>query len=438
VATDQTDNRAYMTRRAYRLGVFNGVMFAIGWAFAESSTVLPMFVSELTRSKVAVGLVSTIGLSGWSLPQLFAAGWIQHQPYKRPNYILTTTMRGLGWAATIPIVYFLGARNPMLALIGFLLGYSLFSFGGGLGGPAFLDIVAKTVAPNRLGSFFANREFYGALGGIGCGLVVRKVLASPALPFPTNYALLFLIALCLFVPGWAAFAMVKEPPGPVREAQPLWTFLSRAPDCLRLHRDFRRLVVGRMLLGATTIAAPFYIVYCNEVLRLPRSTVGTFLSLSMAGAVLANPLWGWLNDRRSPHALLRVVTVLSTGAPALALLVSLLPLPLQISRVGLGLVFFSLGTTGAGSFIGFTNYVLAIASEARRPLYVGVMNTLFAVTLLLPMAGGVVVKYASYQVLFVIATVFSLAGTRAVFRLPPCDRDSGPNDVAEDEQNPPE
>ena len=91
-------------------------------------------------------------------------------------------------------------------------------------------------------------------------------------------------------------------------------------------------------------------------------------------------------------------------------------------RVAFGLVFFGLGATGGGSFIGFTNYLFAIAPEERRTLYIGLLNTLFAVTMFLPIVGGLLVKYASFQLLFAVATAFSLAGTYAVFRLPPCNR----------------
>jgi predicted MFS family arabinose efflux permease len=282
-----------------------------------------------------------------------------------------------------------------------------------------VEIVAKTVAPNRLGSYFANREFWGALGAVGCGFAVKWILGSE-LPFPGNYVLLFALSLGFFVPGWIAFASVKEPPSPAVEAQSPRAFAGSMLACLRTHREFRQLLTSRVLLGGSAIALPFYILYGREVLHLPTSAVGTYISLQMAGAMSANLVWGRLNDRRSPYAVIVAVTLLSLLGPGVALLATLLPLPQAASRIALGVVFFALGATGGGAFIGYTNYLLAIAPEARRPLYVGILNTLAAIPMCLPALGGVIISYTSYRLLFALAFGFTLAGVSLAIRLPPC------------------
>jgi hypothetical protein len=412
------DNRRYQTRRAYRLGVANGILFAIGGAFVDPATVLPAFVSRLTDSVIAVGLISTIGNGGWYLPQLFAARYVQPRRFKRPLYVLSAFLRASGWFIAIPVVYLFGGSRAAFALAGFFLGYSLFSFGGGLGGVAFLDIVAKTVSPSRLGSFFGNRQFWGAVGGIGVGYLVRTILADERIPFPTNYCLLMCLALANFLPGWFAYTLVEEPPGQPGEAQSFLTFRRSAPAAMQRQRDLRLLVLSRVLLGATGIALPFYITYCREALHVPESLVGTYLSVQMAGSVFAVPIWARLNDHKGPRALLAVIACLSLATPCLALLASLLPLPPEWDRLAFGLVFFGLGATGTGSFMGFTNYLFAIAPEPQRALYIGILNTLFSVTTLLPVLGGLVVRFASFQVLFGIAALLGLAGAAAVARLP--------------------
>jgi len=418
----RADPRNYQTGRAYFLGVFNGVVFAIGAAFADPATVLPNFVSHLTDSELAVGLISAIGTGGWYLPQLIAASYVQSRPRKRPVYIFASVLRCSGWLVVIPFVFAFGGRDAAITLAAFFFGYSLYAFGGGFGGVAFLDIVAKTVPPNRLGSFFGHRQFWGSLGGVAVGLLVCAILADNRLSFPYNYGLLFCLALSLFIPGWGAYCLVREPPGPVSEARPLLSFLWGARVFIRDHAEFRLLLLGRLLLGSATIALPFYIGYCKEALHAPEAAVGRYLSAQMIGGVVAVPLWAYLNDRRSPRTLILAVSSLSILAPGAAVALSLLPLPQAMIRVAFGLVFFGLGATGGGSFIGFTNYLFAIAPEERRTLYIGLLNTLFAVTMFLPIVGGLLVKYASFQLLFAVATAFSLAGTYAVFRLPPCNR----------------
>jgi len=418
VADSPAPNDSFRTPRAYWLGVFNGVVFTTGVAFVDPATVLPTFVSRLTDSGVAVGLIYAIGMGGWYLPQLLAASYAQPMPHKRPLYMLAVYLRGTGWAIAIPAVYLLARTHPALALAGFFLGYSMFALGGGLGGIAFLDMVAKTVSPNQLGSFFGNRQFWGAAGGIAVGLLVKAVLGSDRLSFPTDYCLLMVLALANFIPGWAAFALVKEPAGRAGESQPFHSFVRAAPRLIREQRDYRLLLAARLLIGATGIALPFYIVYCRRVLGMQESVAGTYLSVQMAGSVLAVPLWAHLNDRRGPRALMIVIGAVSLVIPALAVLSSLLPHHALAGRLLFGVVFFALAAAGAGSFMASTNYLFAIAPEPERPLYIGVLNTLFALTIFLPMLGGMLVRAGLFRGLFALAVVAGAAGLLAAVRLP--------------------
>ena|GEM_PF-59035 len=423
VTMDQAalDLAAPESRRAYRLGIANGILFALGAAFVDPATVLPTFVSQLTDSDIAVGLISAIGNGGWFLPQLFVASYLHPRPHKRPLYVFAALLRGFGWVLTIPVVYFLAKRYPLPALVGFFLGYSISSFGGGLSGPAFLDIVAKTVPSRRLGRFFGHRQFWGGLAAIAAGILVRSILGAQALPFPVGYCLLFCLALVSFAPGWALFAMVREPPGDVGRAEPFLVFMRNAPRVVREHREFRLLLLNRVLVGAAAIALPFYIVYCRRVLGVPESAVGTYLSIEMAGSVVAIPLWAHLNDHRGPRTLLVAVSALAVVVPAAALGASMLPLPAGLARVAFGLVFFGLAAAGSGGFIGATNHLLSIAPERTRTLYIGIQNTLFAVTTFLPLLGGLLVQLTSYQALFGLAGALAAAGTLVLVRTSPAE-----------------
>ncbi len=405
-------------RQAYRLGILNGVLFNIGVAFVDPGTVLPVFIATVSKSDVAVGLVSAIASGGWSLPQLLGARYIQHQPLKRPMYVLTTCLRIAAWVIVLPITYFLAGPLPALALAGFILCYALDAFSGGMAGPAFLDIVAKTVSPNRLGAFFANRVFWGGVGAIGAGMLVRVILSDRGPSFPANYTLLFALALAMFVPGWIAFMRIKEPPGKAAEAQSLREFLRGAPAIIRQNREYRLLLIGRMLLGAMVLAFPFYIIYCRRELGVPDSAVGTYLSIQMAGAVVSNPLWALLSDRRGPRALIIATTVAAVIYSAISLAATFIPHSPWLGRAAFGAVFFLLSASGSGGWIGCTNYLLAIAPEEQRPIYIGVQNTFFAITMFLPMLGGAVLRFGSFHLLFGIATAFAVAGMVVVLKLP--------------------
>lgn len=417
--TDRPRPVGRYTKRAYRFGIANGILFAIGMAFIDPITVLPTFVSRLTDSGVVIGLISAMGMSGWFLPQLIAGNYLQSRPYKRPLYIIAAVLRGTGLLLAVAATFYLAPRHPTVALVAFLLCFTIYAFAGGTSGPAFLDIVAKTVPGNRLGAFFGHREFWGSLGAIGAGALVRIILGSEALPFPNDYALVFALTVCAFVPGWTLFSLISEPPGRVVEAEPIMAFVRSAPAIVRRNDDFRRLLASRVLTGSVAIALPFYMIYCREVLGVAEETAGTYVAIQKTGALVFIPLWAFLNDRRGPRSLLLAVTALFVVSTSVALVASLLPAHPALGRFAFLVVFFPLAAVGAGSFMGYNNYVIAIAPEERRPLYIGIQNTLFAVTGFLPLLGGALVELTSFRVLFATAMTLAAAGFIATIRLTP-------------------
>lgn len=404
--------------RAYWFGIANGVLFNIGTAFVDPFTVLPTLVASLTPSKIAVGLVSGIGNSGWYLPQLLTAGYLQSKPLKRPVYVAGAIGRTVSLLALIPCVHLLGV-NSGAALIAFFILYGLYSIAGGLSGPAFLDIVAKTVPTVKLGSFFGHRMFWGGIGGIGAGLLVRYILGSRALSFPDEYTLLFIVASVVFLPGWIVFTLVHEPPGRVPAvAQPLLRFLLKSPSTVRANPRFRLLLASSLLSGSVGIAMPFYIVYARQVLEVPVGTVGTYIAVQMAGSVVLVPLWAYLNDRRGPRTLLLAVNATCLFATAIALGATLLPGATVLGRAALMLVFFPLTAVGSGTFMGYTRYLFGIAPEEQRTLYIGIHNTMFAFTTFLPLLGGVILDASSFQVLFTVAVGLAVGTLLVTVRLP--------------------
>ncbi len=406
-------------RRAYRFGIVNGILFMMGAAFIDPLTVLPALVSRLTRSEVLIGGVSTIGMSGWFLPQIFAANYLQSRPFKRPLYVFAAGFRTVGLASVVLILLGLAQSSPTATLAAFFFAYTCYSLAGGLSGPAFLDIVAKTIPGARLGAFFAHRHFWGALGAIASGALVRTILASDSLEFPRDYALLFAGALLLFGPGWLLFTMIREPRGRVVEdPKPLLRFLMRTPRTAAQHAEFRLLLISRMLSGAVGIALPFYVVYARRVLSVPEATIGTYVAVQMMGSVVLVPLWAHLNNRKGPRGLLVAVMGVYLAATGVAFVASLLSHLPSLGRAAFITVFFPLAAIGSGSFIGYTNYLFAIAPEERRTEYIGIQNTLFAVTAFLPLIGGALVAATSYSLLFGLATVLSGTALAVTLRLP--------------------
>jgi len=413
-------------RRAFRLGVANGILFGLGSALAEPNTVLPVFVSTLTSSKAAIGLLSALAIGGWLLPQLVCAHYLQDRPHKMSLYRWTALIRCSAWLVCVPATWWLAAPAPRLALLLFLAGYALFTLGGGAGSIAFIDIVAKTVPVNRLGSFFGARAIGGGLLAIAAGGLVRYLLGPAGPGYPANYGLLFALAGLMCSVALATFAFIREPAGASQQKQgSLLQFLLSAPSLLAADANFRRLFLTSLLVGGAWAVAPFYIIYARDQLAMPAGMLGFYLSVQMVGSVVSNILWMPLGDRRSGKTVVQVSAAVTTLVPLLAWLITMLGLVPGQARLAFSAVFLLAGAGGVGGFISSTKYLIELAPEADRPRYAGAFNTFSAASAAFPVLAGVLIDASSFRLAFALAAACGLVGVLVAQRLQDLGRAPG-------------
>jgi hypothetical protein len=61
----------------------DGTTFWFGLGFLAFRTIMPVYISNLTDSEFAIALLSVIVSTGWLIPQLFTANWVERLPLKK-------------------------------------------------------------------------------------------------------------------------------------------------------------------------------------------------------------------------------------------------------------------------------------------------------------------------------------------------------------------
>jgi len=372
------------------------------FSFTGLDSVIPLLVSQLTDSAPVIGLVGTVYTAGWMLPQLAIARMINEKPRKKPYLVAGLSGRVMFWGIALALWAGL-ARDPtaMLALFFTLLG--LFAVTDSLTTVALFDVMSRALPARQRGRMFGISQVISGLAGIGIGVVVGSILASPRLPFPFNYALLFALAGAAIIPSTVALAVVREPPpGETRQKADVpgrmaWLKL------LVTDPGFLRMIVCQMLVTMVQLASPFFAVHASEVLNLPQSIVGSFvIALAVAG-VVASAVLGLVSERWGPHYVIRIGSGIAMTGPIFALIAHLSgggPLA-QAYPV----VFIALGTVNSIRMLGFRNYLMGIAREGMRPAYIGMTNTISGLLTLTPMLGGWLLETTSYATLFGVTAV---------------------------------
>lgn len=399
-------------RRNFNLGVVNGIFFNTALAFLSGSTVLPLFVSHLTRSNILIGLSGTMESLGWHLPQAFVASASLHHTRQLPLYKKMAILRTLTFVLLLLSVIIFGNPNPHLLLFLFFLLFTIYSFTGGMAGVAFMDIVGRTIPVNKRGSYFGARMFWGGLLAVLGGILVKRILGDYS--FFTAYSIIFGLTLILIISGLISFSLVKEPEvTPAREKKTLWENLKESFSIYKKDPHYKLFLLVRITIGGYVLGYPFYVIYAQQFLKITPEVVGIFLSYEMFGYLITNILWGYLSNKVNNRLVLLLSSIISGIPPLILLATKVIYIPIGIYALS----FLFLGATNSGLSVGYMNYLLEIAPEDKRPIYVGFMHSIVAPTIFLGAIGGLIIQVSSFLFLYILVLLIALFSIYLSYKL---------------------
>ena len=394
-----------------------GTAFQAGSAAVDSATVMSALVFQLTGSAVAVGAVSTILRLGWLLPQLFVGYLAGRGGSSMPFYIVGAFGRSLAIASLAVLLWVGAIAGWSFAAIGTatLTLWTLYALLSGIVGVPYNDIVARSVPSDLRSRMLSIRFFGGGLVALGVAALADRLLR--VLDFPLSYAAVLGIAALLMVLSSVIFVVMGEPE---RVAEPnsapgFMAYLRQGFVVFRNDAIFRRFVFAQWCGGAVLMAAPFFIVAADR-LGVGFENVAMLLAVQTAGALVANPLWGWWGDRRGKLSLMRGIAIARLLPPVILLGLLLMPVPQAAMMTLLMLVFFWLGALSNGLTIAVIGLLMEISPDDRRPAYSGYFNALTAPAFVLPFLGGFAVAALGIWIVFLVACAAAIGQAAFLLR----------------------
>lgn len=375
----------------------------LGYSLISRDTVMPVLVSTLTDSKLAVGMVPAIFSFGLYLPQLFFAEYTERMVYKKPFLVWLSGLGERGPYLLIALLVWLFAESaPATTLVLFLLLLGISGFSAGACTPGWLDLIGKVIPVRRRGLWSGLGHSLGALMGVMGAAVVGFVLADFA--YPGNFAILFGLASAMIFVSWVGLALNREPPSTsTKKATPLHRYLRSLPSVLRRDANYRAYLFSRMTVLLGGMAGGFFMVYGRERFTIDAAGIGLLTAALIGSQAVMNLLWGFLGDRKG-HKL-----VLTGGA--FALMSAALVARLAPTEAWFALTFVLLGAYIAGDAVSSWNILIEFCAPEDRPTYVGLTNTLLApVVILAPLLGGWIATAFGYPALLTTASTVALVG----------------------------
>jgi MFS family permease len=415
------------TRWNFAVIVGESTFFMAGMAWVEPSSVLPLFVKELTPSTVIIGLVMVLQRLGWLLPQVFMAAVLGHRPHRLPWLRWPVLLGRLPLLAFVAYLWLRGVGNAAVVIWFMITAYLSVSLGNGLLGISWHDIIAKSIPSQLRGRFFGTMQFATAMSAFGVGFVVLWMLGPHGPGFPRNYTCLFTLMAAFLTMSIIGCWMVREPIRPVLERrQSVLEIMGSALPTLRRVAGFRSLVLVALLGFGISWATPFYMVHAKENLGVRDEIAGVYIWALTIGGAIASVWWGHLNDRRGPRAVIRGACIAITITPVLAIG---LPPAVRLGAAAFpslstalpyvfALVFLSAGSATGATWMGATNYLFELASHQDRPRYIALMNLLTSPGALAPLLIGWVLNFLAFPLVFALMAGFGAASLIVSLAMP--------------------
>jgi MFS family permease len=258
-------------------------------------------------------------------------------------------------------------------------------------------MIAKIIPSDSRGTFFGLQSAVAnvliSLAAVGAGYLL-DILDSPL-----DFALCFLITFAALAASFFFVSLTREVTDTEKEIPDKDSnFWDGARSILRKDVSFRWFLVFRVLYQFATMGFAFYIVYGLRAFNMDALTAGYLTAALTASQTIANVGMGWLADRLGHRSMLiagAVAVALSSFAAWAAPSIGWLYLVFVLA----GLANVSYWTIGMAMTVQY-------GTEAERPVYIGLSNTLVApATIFAPLLGGWIADLAGYQTTFMLSAI---------------------------------
>jgi len=280
------------------VNLFDGAFFGFAFGFSSLTSFLPLFVSRLTSSAIFFGLIPSLHVVGWYLPQLFTAGWVARLRRYKPVVMLLTIQERIPFLGLALVAWFLPSLGKQTALILTFLMMAWQGIGGGLTANPWTSMIAKIIPSEYRGTFFgaqaAAADALMSIGAIVGGIILEKI------PDRYDFSLLFLLTILCMVVSYIFLSLAREPVDHAKHIpEKRLTIWHGVGAILRRDTNFRWFLVARITSQVALMGYAFYIIYCVQRFKITDLMAGILTATLAVSMIAITPLIGYLGDRWS-------------------------------------------------------------------------------------------------------------------------------------------
>ncbi|WP_422101570.1 MFS transporter [Vreelandella sp.] len=409
---DIPDSACQEQPRNFFLHLFASLGNKLADELSSARLVLPWLLGIIGAPVWMIGLLVPIREAGALLPQLFVAGFIRLKPQRKWIWVAGALLQGIA-AAGLALLALIGSGAVGGLLV--LAALVILSLARGLSSIATKDVLGKTIAKRRRGTLMG---WSGSVAGAAT-LIAGGVLVWFG-DRPGNLALAILLAVA--AAGWwlnaLCAARIKEVPGAVEGGENAWDSIKLGLAMMREDRAFLHFNMARALLLSSALALPYLALLGQQQSGTELGGLGILVVVSGLAAMVASPIWGKRADQSS-RRVMRDAAIGTALCCLLGALLTWLPGEWTHSVLPYAGIYALLVIAHHGVRLGRKTYLVDIANQDNRAMYVALSNT-FTGVLMLVVGGliGALAQWLGSAMLLVILALTAVGAMLSAQRLP--------------------
>lgn len=379
---------------------------------SSARLVLPWLMGIIGAPVWMVGLLVPIRESGALLPQIFVAGFIRLKPKRKWVWVAGALIQALS-ALMLAVLALVASGSLGGALV--LATLILLSLARGLSSIATKDVLGKTIAKRRRGTLMGWSGSIAGCATLAAGAVLMLLDSQQG-------ALVVAMLLTVAASGWLmnalAAARVEEIPGAVEGGENGWDSIKLGLSLLKKDHIFLHFNLARALLLSSALALPYIALLGQNQSGTDLNGLGILIVVSGLAAMVASPVWGKRADQSS-RGVMRDAAIGTAICCLLAASLVWLPGGWTQSVWPYAVVYALLIIIHHGVRLGRKTYLIDMASQDNRALYIALSNTLTGVLMLI--VGGIIGALAQWfgsAVLLLILAITAIGAILSAHQLP--------------------
>jgi hypothetical protein len=389
-------------RHNLRVHIGDGSVFAFAMSLIAVTTIIPVLLQQLGAGAWAIGAVPVLWTLGSNMPQAIYMHIVTPKTTVKHRMLLFGTIYRFFFFVIGIVVLVLGAgvyRRYAVPMV--LLCLLLASIMGSLGSLHWFHLYAATTPVSLRGRLSALRQLLGSFMGVLGGSIVTIVLS--VIYFPLNFSILFFVASALMMVSIAILSRLVVPAEvhQTPKSNVKRNIIADGRRILSADKNFKSYLVADSLMLMSMTASAFYAVYAIEKFSLNTSYAGSFTVIVMVSTVIGNIFFGILADHLGNKVNLLALAAASALASFCAMGAG--------NVLVYGLVFVFMASSIALQGISRLAFIAELCSEADRPVYIALANTLTAPTVFIGIIFGALVPVLGYDAVFFMGGMLGIA-----------------------------